>query len=376
MFEQAKAFNQPLDTWDVSNVTNMMNMFQSAEVFNQPLNTWDVANVTNMSGMFRAAYNFNQPLDAWNVGMVTTFFNMFNYASAFNHPLNTWDVSSATNMFSMFNNATSFNQPLSDWDVSNVTNFGAMFFYASNFNQNIGMWNLSSANNVIVGGAAPGVRYMLSYSGLNCDNYSATLAGWASATTTPSNLELGADILTYDNTIGAAAHNTLTTSKGWTIIGDAPGCTLPVTFGSFTTVIRNGQLLINWNTLTEINNDYFIVEVSADGRIFKKLTEIKSKANGGNSSQVINYAYSTSLQNAWLLFAMPAFLAIGFARFGRKRKLIFGLALLVILSLSHYSCNKREASALTNKGKVFVRIAQVDIDGATKYSKIILAVNE
>ena len=39
------SFNQPLDNWDVGNVTNMSFMFRNSD-FNQPLNNWDVSNVT------------------------------------------------------------------------------------------------------------------------------------------------------------------------------------------------------------------------------------------------------------------------------------------------------------------------------------------
>ena len=49
MFEEASNFNQPLNDWDVSSVTNMSCMFYGASSFNQPLNDWDVSSVTNMS---------------------------------------------------------------------------------------------------------------------------------------------------------------------------------------------------------------------------------------------------------------------------------------------------------------------------------------
>ena len=43
-------------------------MFADAEAFNQPLNKWDVSNVTNMKCMFKNARSFNQPLHApWYV---------------------------------------------------------------------------------------------------------------------------------------------------------------------------------------------------------------------------------------------------------------------------------------------------------------------
>ena len=47
MFDEATNFNQPLDKWDVSKVTNMSVMFYGATSFNQPLDNWDVSKVTN-----------------------------------------------------------------------------------------------------------------------------------------------------------------------------------------------------------------------------------------------------------------------------------------------------------------------------------------
>ena len=44
-------FNQPIEGWDVSSVTNMSSMFYTSS-FNQPIGDWNVSSVTNMSGMF------------------------------------------------------------------------------------------------------------------------------------------------------------------------------------------------------------------------------------------------------------------------------------------------------------------------------------
>ena len=67
-----------INTWNVSNVTNMRCMFCNAGLFNQPLDKWNVSNVTNMSWMFYDASSFNQPLNIWNVSNVTHIFGMFN----------------------------------------------------------------------------------------------------------------------------------------------------------------------------------------------------------------------------------------------------------------------------------------------------------
>ena len=63
MFLNATSFNQPLNSWNVSNVRNMHQMFAGASSFNQPLNNWNVSKVTDMRWMFEAS-SFNQPLHA------------------------------------------------------------------------------------------------------------------------------------------------------------------------------------------------------------------------------------------------------------------------------------------------------------------------
>ncbi|WP_233704669.1 DUF285 domain-containing protein [Helicobacter bizzozeronii] len=51
-FYQCANFNQPLENWKVSNVTDMHWMFRGCTNFNQPLDNWDVSKVANMKNMF------------------------------------------------------------------------------------------------------------------------------------------------------------------------------------------------------------------------------------------------------------------------------------------------------------------------------------
>ena len=51
-------FNQPINNWDVSNVTDMNHMFALAHAFNQALNNWDVSSVKFMQHMFDRAKSF------------------------------------------------------------------------------------------------------------------------------------------------------------------------------------------------------------------------------------------------------------------------------------------------------------------------------
>lgn len=51
----------------------------------------------------------------------------------------------------------------------------------------------------------------------------------------------------------------------------------------------NNQVNIGWQTATESNNDFFVVERSANGIDFIAITEIKSQSESGNSLQTLNY---------------------------------------------------------------------------------------
>lgn len=147
MFSHCPSFNQPIDNWDVSNVTNMSSLFLGCTAFNQPLNSWDVSNVTSMGSIFAQASSFNQPIGNWNVSNVTDMAHMFHQAISFNQPLGEWNVSNVTNMTSMFRHAHSFDQPLSSWEISNAESIWGMFESAYSFNQPLSNWSFPNLSN-------------------------------------------------------------------------------------------------------------------------------------------------------------------------------------------------------------------------------------
>ncbi len=155
------AFNQPIGSWDMSNVTNTSDMFSYNQSFNQPLSGWNVSNVTRMDNMFYFT-TFNQNISNWNVSKVTNMSSMF-ASSLFNQPIGSWSVSAVTTMTGMFSNSQ-FNQPISGWNVSNVVTMSTMF-NTSNFNQNINNWNVTGVTNM---------NSMFS----NASNFNQPLSGW------------------------------------------------------------------------------------------------------------------------------------------------------------------------------------------------------
>ncbi|MFT3903292.1 MAG: discoidin domain-containing protein [Niabella sp.] len=151
--------------------------------------------------------------------------------------------------------------------------------------------------------------------------------------------------------------------------------TLPVTFANIGATIRNGQLFVNWSTETENNNSRFEIEVSANSKNFTKIGEVKSKAVDGNSGMEISYDFTMGLSSVGGLLGLSLmFLAVGF---GRNRKKI---ALLMItaglLTMGIVACSKHDPITKADGSSMFVRIKQVDKNGAFKYSKVVKAVQE
>ncbi len=62
---------------------------------------------------------------------------------------------------------------------------------------------------------------------------------------------------------------------------------LPVTWGSFTAEKNGNTALLKWTTLQEVNTDKFIVERSADGRVYTSIATVKA---AGNSSVEKSYS--------------------------------------------------------------------------------------
>ncbi|WP_018628124.1 choice-of-anchor Q domain-containing protein [Niabella aurantiaca] len=146
---------------------------------------------------------------------------------------------------------------------------------------------------------------------------------------------------------------------------------LPVSFGSFRATLKNGQLLFNWNTETEINSDHFLVQVSADGANWETVQTVQSKATTGNSHTVLEYAITIPLT---MLGLSAGFLLLGTMAYKRRRREPAVAAFLVcILS---FACHKTGIVKSAETGALFARLVQVDKDGAQRVSKTIQVVRE
>jgi surface protein len=164
----------------------------------------NITNVKDMSDMFQGCSN------------LSTVPNM-----------GSWNVSEVTNMTSLFNNASKFNENISGWNTAKVVALTNTFNNASAFNQNLGGWKVNSIG-------SNGIN--LSGSGMDCDNYTATLIGWNSTCSTAKRLQ--ANGLKYAPSLAARAS---LVTNGWNITGDAGtgSCSAPqglvqmIDFGGF-----------------------------------------------------------------------------------------------------------------------------------------------
>lgn len=205
-FNTTDLFNQDISNWDVSNVTSLNGTFAGAKAFNQNLNDWDVSSVTNLGVVFGHASSFNQPLNNWDVSNVIDFHSAF-AETPFNQPLNNWDTSSARTMGGMFSDAVNFNQDISNWDTSSVIEMSGMFVDATSFDQNLGEWEISNVTNM---------DYLFLNAGLSLYNYDKTLIGWNNLPLKQNNVVLNAGSSQYCES--EEARQSLIDGFGWTIV--------------------------------------------------------------------------------------------------------------------------------------------------------------
>jgi hypothetical protein len=86
--------------------------------------------------------------------------------------------------------------------------------------------------------------------------------------------------------------STLSTRGTFTI--EATGSTLPVSLIYFKGAHVGNENVLSWATATEVNNKGFQVQYSFDGNDFRNMSFVNSKAMNGTSSSTLNYQYADS----------------------------------------------------------------------------------
>ncbi|MCH5721096.1 hypothetical protein [Niabella hibiscisoli] len=149
---------------------------------------------------------------------------------------------------------------------------------------------------------------------------------------------------------------------------------LPVNFSVVEATILNHSLSVNWATFSETDNSHFEIEISADGKQFTKIGEVKTRAVNGNSDEPLTYTFTGDLHSVAAWSGAIAFMLLGGAGLGfnRRKKYVFTLLTVAGIAAGIVACSKNDKEVIGNDGKLFVRIAQVDKDGTKKYSKVVL----
>lgn len=157
------------------------------------------------------------------------------------------------------------------------------------------------------------------------------------------------------------------------------GQPLSVTFGTFNAFIKDNILFVNWTSLSEENNALYEIEVSQDGTKFTTIGSRKSLANKGNSSGILEYSFSITLNKAIAgLFGLGFLSLLSLTGISRRKKILWILIPSMIVFISTFSCNKKSNDVI-NKGKdakLYVRLAVTDKEGIKSYSKVIRVVVE
>ncbi len=150
---------------------------------------------------------------------------------------------------------------------------------------------------------------------------------------------------------------------------------LPVSFGNVSAKLQSGQLNVAWNTLSESNNDRFLIQGATDGQTWVDLGTVASKAVNGQSSTNLSYSFTMPWSGTLMagvgllgLFLLPAVRN----RWLKAAMVLFAVVLLVSCAKENNGIAELERNGASIK-PLYVRVVQVDKDGKMSYSQAVVA---
>jgi hypothetical protein len=103
------------------------------------------------------------------------------------------------------------------------------------------------------------------------------------------------DVTTTGGTFGTIQMDSPTSSFGLFTFASETGINpLPITLTSFTVEVKGNNVVTEWVTSMEVNNDFFTIEKSVDGETFSTVAKVKGKGNSkveNRYSSIDEYPY-------------------------------------------------------------------------------------
>ncbi len=184
-------------------------------------------------------------------------------------------------------------------DASNINMKGGTLRTGSGagFSETVGTLTLSDNSTITLGTGSHNLNFAASNAASWTGGKVLTVTGWQGAYDgtagtsgkifTGSSAELSAGKLAQIRFTNPGNGSTYTATQLGTGEFVPLAVALPIELLSFKAKLKNSVVELHWQTATEINNDYFVIERSVDGKVWESMDTIKG---AGNSSNVLNYA--------------------------------------------------------------------------------------